>query len=157
MNPFSQTLKIFTLLFGVLVVGVFLGLNLKNVGYIPVAENNQASVASNFQDKREIVVDLLIDYGNGDLQAFSAELLLQDDTVLDLLYAIERRRGIALETRNFLGLGMFIEAIHGVRNTNNFYWQYWVNGKYAEIGAGQYVLQDGDEVLWKRTDQYPNK
>ena len=154
MNLFSQTLKIFTLLFGVLMVGVFLGLSLENVGYIPVADNNQASLASSFENKKRIAVDLIIDYGNGDLQSFPTETLLQGDTVLDLLYAIERRRGIALETRNFLGLGMFIEAIHGVHNTNNFYWQYWVNGKYAEIGAGQYVLQDGDEILWKRSNQY---
>ncbi|MCH7604849.1 DUF4430 domain-containing protein [Patescibacteria group bacterium] len=157
MNSFNQTLKIFALLFGVLMLGVFLGLSLENVGYIPGVEDNQASVASSIEHREEIAVDLLIDYGNGDLQSFSAELLFQGDTVLDLLYAMEKRRGIALETRNFLGLGMFIEAIHGVRNTNNFYWQYWVNGKYAEIGAGQYVLQDRDEVLWKRTNQYPNE
>lgn len=99
----------------------------------------------------EIVTNVTIDYGNGDIQAFPSEVLLEGSSALDQLKAIERRHGILIESRTFPGIGIFIEGIHGVRNTNVSYWQYWVNGEYAKIGAGQYMLKDGDIVLWKRT------
>lgn len=99
----------------------------------------------------EIVTNLTIDYGNGDVQSFPNEMLLEGNSVLDQLKLIERRHGIIIESRAFFGIGIFIEGIHGVRNTNVSYWQYWVNGEYAKIGATQYILKDGDDVLWKRT------
>lgn len=140
---FKQTLKIFLVLFGVLLFGVLLGISLADIGYVPVAS----------QEQKEILVDLSIDYGNGDTQSFPEEVLLRGSTVFDALQAIERRYGIFLETRNFPGLGVFVEAIHGVHNTNNSYWQFWVNGEYSKVGAGQYVLKDSDKVLWKRTGE----
>ncbi|MFH1584692.1 MAG: DUF4430 domain-containing protein, partial [Patescibacteria group bacterium] len=101
----------------------------------------------------EIAVDLRIDYGSGDLQSFPAESLRAGSAVLELLEALEERHGVPVETRKFSGVGVFVEAIHGVRNTESSYWQYWVNGEYAKVGAGQYKLRDGDEVLWKRTGE----
>lgn len=29
------------------------------------------------------------------------------------------------------------------------FWAFYVNGKQAEVGAGSYVLQDGDKIEWK--------
>lgn len=153
-SKFNQTFKLFLILFGVFVFGVLIGLFLADIGYVSVGQQNFASIATS-QENQEIRVDLAIDYGNGDLQAFPGELLRQGDTVLDLLENLERGEGIILEKRNFPGLGVFIEAIHGVHNTNQSYWQFWVNGEYAKVGAAQYVLKDGDEVLWKRTGEYP--
>lgn len=150
---FKQTLKVFLAFVGVLLFGVLLGVSLANIGYIPVGENNTASVSALQERQTEIQVDLALDYGNGDVQTFSQEALREGATVLDLLERLELRQGIALEKRNFPGLGVFIEGIHGVRNTNNFYWQFWVNGEYSKVGAGQYVLKDGDKVLWKRTNE----
>lgn len=152
-SKFNQTFKLFLILFGVFVFGVLIGLFLADIGYVSVGQQNLASFATS-RENQEIRVDASIDYGNGDIQAFSGELLRQGDTVLDLLENLERREGIALEKRNFPGLGIFIEAIHGVHNTNNSYWQFWVNGEYAQIGAGQYGLKDGDKVLWKRTSEF---
>ncbi|MBI2577646.1 MAG: DUF4430 domain-containing protein [Candidatus Wildermuthbacteria bacterium] len=111
---------------------------------IPVDGENEA-----------ISVSLKIDYGNGDVQAFASENIVAGNTVWQLLQALERRHGIILETRNFAGVGIFVEGINGIRNTNTQYWQYWVNGEYAKVGAGQYKLKNGDEVLWKRTSERP--
>lgn len=101
----------------------------------------------------EIVTHIVIDYGNGDTQAFPNEVLLKGSSTLNQLEAIERRHGILIETREFGGIGTFVEGIHGVRNTNTAYWQYWINGEYAKIGATQYILENEDEVLWKRTSE----
>lgn len=143
---FRRVLFVYSILFAVLVSGVLLGVYLVNVGYVPI-EKLPASI------QQEIAVDLTIDYAADDLQSFPSQILVGESTVLDLLELLEKRHGVPIETRNFPGLGQFIEAIHGVHNTNNLYWQYWVNDEYAKVGASQYVLQDGDTVLWKRTDQ----
>lgn len=143
---FRKTLKLFALLFGVLAFGVLLGVSLSDMGYAPTGAQNAST---------EILVDLTIDYGDGDEQSFPGVMTRHGDTVLGLLEVLERQEGIAIEKRNFPGLGIFIEAIQGVHNTNNSYWQFWVNGEYSKVGAGQYELKDGDTVLWKRTNERP--
>jgi hypothetical protein len=147
---FRQTVKIFVALFGVLVFGVLLGVTLAHIGYVPVSPDTNAGAAAQ-EDRTAIIVDLVVDYGNGDTQIFSGEKLRAGDSVLDLL----ERSGAALEKRNFPGMGLFIEAINGVHNSNNYYWQYWVNGEYAKVAAKQYELHHGDKVLWKRTNELP--
>ena len=142
---FRQTVKLFAVLFGVLAFGVLLGVSLVDMGYMPTGVPGTGE---------EIRVDLAIDYGNGDEQSFPELLARESDTVLDLLETLERQNGITIEKRSFSGLGVFIEAIHGVHNTNNSYWQFWVNGEYSKVGAGQYELKEGDTVLWKRTGEF---
>ncbi len=150
---FQKTLVIFGILFGVFVFGTLFGLFLAGIGYIPVAKENKSQIDA---EQKEIIVDLAIDYGNGDIQSFPNETFQAGNTVFGLLQTLERKHGILIETRNFPGLGVFIEAIHGVHNTNNSYWQFWVNGEYAQVGAGQYKLEEGDEVLWRRTSEKPD-
>ena len=147
---FRKTLKLFAVLFGVLSFGVLLGVSLADMGYVPTP-----TVPSGQADREEIQVDLSIDYGNGNEQSFPGQFVGRGDTVLDLLGILELQNGITIEKRNFPGLGVFVEAIHGVRNTNNSYWQFWVNDEYSKIGAGEYILKDGDKVLWKRTNERP--
>ena len=147
-------MRFFAMLFGVLFFVVLIGFSLQETEYL----QSSAQLIEKSQNTEKISVDIEIDYGNGlpgqgDVQAFVGEALFAGDTVLDLLYSLEEEQGVAIETRNFPGLGQFIEAIHGVHNTNNSYWQYWVNDEYAKVGAGQYVLKDDDYVLWRRTAQ----
>ncbi|MEK7542636.1 MAG: DUF4430 domain-containing protein [Patescibacteria group bacterium] len=150
---FTQKIKIFGIFSGVLCFGVLLGVALVNIGYIPLVERDVVPTPVLQESDKEIRIDLTIDYGNGDTQTFPQEVLQDGSTVLDLLESLERRQGVVLQKRNFPGLGVFIEGIHGVHNTNNSYWQFWVNGEYSKVGAGQYVLKEGDRVLWKRTSE----
>lgn len=144
-TKFKQTSKFFGILFGVFVMGVLLGVFLVDTQYVPAAQDSLP--------RGDIAVDVTIDYGNGDIQSFSDEVLQEGDSVLNVFSVLESRHGVSTERRNFPGMGVFIEAIHGVHNANNFYWQYWVNNEYARVAAGQYVLHDGDQVLWKRTGE----
>lgn len=153
-SQFKQKLNIFGVFSGILVFGVLLGVALVNIGFITLADRNVASLPVLQEPEGEIVVDLTIDYGDGDIQTFPRETLAIGATVLDVLEKLEKERGIALQKRNFPGLGVFIEGIHGVHNTNNAYWQFWVNETYSQVGAGQYALKDGDKVLWKRTGEF---
>lgn len=46
--------------------------------------------------------------------------------------------------------GWYVKAIDGVAEDTDAgkYWMYAVNGKAAEVGAGEYELKDGDQVTW---------
>lgn len=49
-----------------------------------------------------------------------------------------------------------IDAINGVRDgQGGFFWQYWVNDEYGQVGADRYILQDGDRILWRHTTYPP--
>jgi hypothetical protein len=39
-------------------------------------------------------------------------------------------------------------------NGPNSGWMYLVNGEYAETGLAEYVLEDGDSIVWHYTDDY---
>lgn len=45
----------------------------------------------------------------------------------------------------------FVTSING-RNADikkREFWEFLVNGKQAEVGAGTYKIQNGDEIIWK--------
>ena len=46
--------------------------------------------------------------------------------------------------------GPFVDSINGVQGgTNGKYWAFYVNGKQSNVGANDYVTQDGDTLEWK--------
>jgi len=48
--------------------------------------------------------------------------------------------------------GFFVTMINGSTNGDGGrYWQYWVNGAYANLAADHLALHDHDAVLWKFT------
>lgn len=96
-------------------------------------------------------VSLMIDYGNGSLDTFSMELT-EETSVFDLLQKAAATKEIELDYKDYGGeMGVFLEAIGGVANnmSENTFWQYWLNNKYAQIGPGQQRLSSGDHIVWK--------
>ncbi len=88
-------------------------------------------------------VEQTIDYGNSTLVVSSD---LTGNTVFDLL------NQTAAVTFTEYAYGKFILSINGVENNannNGYFWQYWVNDELAPVAADNYVLSDGDYVLWK--------
>jgi len=136
-------------------VGVLVGFLFSGIGSAPVVEETQAPVGDVQEEQKEITVELTIDDGDKSIQTFSGGVLTKGDTVLDLLYAMEERHGLVVKKRDFPGMGVFIEGIGGIENSNDTYWQYWVNDEHAKVAAGEYILEDGDQVLWKRTNERP--
>lgn len=49
-----------------------------------------------------------------------------------------------------LGLGNFVNEINGVKGTPGKYWIYYVNGKEPSVGVSNYILKDGDSILWSQ-------
>lgn len=97
-----------------------------------------------------IIVDLMIDYQDGRVETYNNITMDKDYTVFDLL-----RTTLENNEVNFIyddgNLGAFIKQIGDKENDYGAleYWQYWINGEYAKVGASSYVLQDGDMIEWK--------
>ena len=34
----------------------------------------------------------------------------------------------------------------------NKYWQFWVNDEYAKVGVSAYIVEAGDKIKWKFTN-----
>ncbi|MBI3589174.1 MAG: DUF4430 domain-containing protein [Candidatus Liptonbacteria bacterium] len=68
------------------------------------------------------------------------------------LFDLISKTDLKLETKNFPPLGRMIVSVNGFKNgEGGKYWQYWVNGKYAEVGVSSYKPQPGDLIEWKFT------
>lgn len=51
--------------------------------------------------------------------------------------------------------GLMIDSINGLAAEGNSFWSFLVNGEWANVGAGGYVLQPGDEITFKYETYVP--
>lgn len=49
-----------------------------------------------------------------------------------------------IETKEFPGLGQFVQSIEGVTPDSSHYWAFYVNGQSSNVGASQYTAKKGD-------------
>ncbi|MBU7034812.1 MAG: DUF4430 domain-containing protein [Theionarchaea archaeon] len=47
--------------------------------------------------------------------------------------------------------GGFVISVNGVSQnpSDNIYWMYYINGEPAQVGAADYTVQEGDEIVWR--------
>ena len=45
--------------------------------------------------------------------------------------------------------GPYIVSIKGLEQGDNYYWNYYVNGEYAQVGVSQQEIKDGDVYTFK--------
>lgn len=84
-------------------------------------------------------------------------VLREGDTVFNILDRTARYNKIQLEyqgaDRNLLGT-VYIQGIHYLYEFScgaGSGWVYSVNGQFPNCGCGEYVLSDGDEIVWYYT------
>ncbi len=58
---------------------------------------------------------------------------------------------ISFSTKNFSGLGQFVEEINGIKNSPNtgFYWTFYINNQEAKVGISNYIIKPNDLITWK--------
>ncbi|MFH1522344.1 MAG: DUF4430 domain-containing protein [Patescibacteria group bacterium] len=108
-------------------------------------------------EKQEVVQEkdkasLIVDYGDNQVDVYNDILINDGDTVFKILEQVSSKNNLELKYKDYGGgMGVFIESINGFTNDfkANRFWQYWVNGEYAKIGASSYGLENGDVVEWK--------
>ncbi len=143
----KTSFKIFVLSI-VLVGGIFLIQNLANLQKI-----GQSSIEDKESQKVQvgITVNLELDFGNGNIKAFDDIKLEEGKTVFDLLKKVTQENNLEFSFKEYPGLGVFVESIDGISNDAkiNKWWQYWVNGEYAQAGASIYKFKNSDLIEWK--------
>lgn len=78
-------------------------------------------------------------------------------TALELLTSLSEQHGFTLRTKEYVGLGSLVELIGMYENgMDGKYWQYYVNGALAPVGASAYEVHSGDIVVWKFTIPDPS-
>lgn len=98
---------------------------------------------------------LVLDFGDGRVEKFEAINFVEGDSLFEFMKKTLPERNIKIAYENYSGLGALIAEIGGRKNgENGKYWQYWVNGNYAQVGASSYLLHPGDIIEWKFTDQW---
>jgi len=72
-------------------------------------------------------------------------------SVTDFLFECANKNGFNVETEYWEGYdSFFIIEINNIKNGNDGkYWQYYVNGDYADMGCSKYYLDDNDIVEWR--------
>ncbi|MCU0679256.1 MAG: DUF4430 domain-containing protein [Planctomycetes bacterium] len=102
-----------------------------------------------------ITASLSVDKGAGEPASFENITIPATSTVFSFLKEMTAANDIDLQYKDYGGdLGVMVEAINGAVNdfAANRYWQYWLNGQYALVGASGQALKDGDKVEWKFTE-----
>lgn len=88
-------------------------------------------------------------YSNGEKKSYEAEADGKEN-LFDLLKKEMMRAGTEFVYQEYPGLGVMIKQIGDKQNgEDGKYWQFWVNGKFAAVGAGEYVVKPGDVVEWR--------
>jgi hypothetical protein len=69
---------------------------------------------------------------------------VQGQTALALLKAKHD-----VQTKTYKGLGEQVISIDGVKPDKHHFWAFYVNGKFASVGAGVYKTKNTDTIAWK--------
>lgn len=116
-----------------------------------IIDENQANKDKIEPPKAQEQVSLIINFGENNVKSFDNIEMSDDITVFELLKKTTSANNLDFKYTESGGLGAFVEAINGSKNDfkNNKFWQYWVNNKFALVGASSYLLKAGDVVEWK--------
>ena len=53
------------------------------------------------------------------------------------------------KAKYFSSLGYQINEINGKKENAGYYWTFYINSKYSNIGASSYKLKEGDVIEWR--------
>ncbi len=83
-------------------------------------------------------------------QQYSADII-SGGTVYDLMTTLQNKGEFSFKSKEYAGLGQFIEEINGLANNprQGQYWIYYINGQSADRGVSNYILKLNDIINWK--------
>lgn len=75
----------------------------------------------------------------------------KNTTVADLLFECANKYNFSIKKEFFQGYdSIFITSINNIENgEDDKYWQYYINGEYADEGCSSIVIDDNDIVEWR--------
>lgn len=97
---------------------------------------------------------VLVDFDDGRITTYADIPMTAGGSVWQLMETLQRTRSLAIESKDFGSeLGVLVTGIDGVLNdaAADRFWHYWVNLRFAQVGASAYRVNPGDQVMWKYT------
>lgn len=139
--------------------------NLKNkffylslLSLVLVGCSNQTAVEESPAEMQEEATEAVEDVEGGEVEEITAEvsIVVDGEEQEDLNQSLQVKQDTILleamdEAYDLEGEDGFITAIEGHEQDpdNNKYWLYSVNGEDAPVGAGEYEIQDNDQIEWR--------
>lgn len=136
---------------GILILAIVLGSGSRQSVTPPAqTENSPASQSPVSSENR---FTLQIDFGGSAEKISQSPDFRSGENLLDAMF----KTNLKIETKTYAGLGSIIESINDFKSgTGGKYWQYWVNGKYSQVGVSAYKIQPDDLIEWRFTNDNPN-
>lgn len=133
-------MKINKLLISIATLGVLL-VGCSNEPSDTMQQESSQSVATKAEDSIGVVIEV-----TNDSEAISSHQIITSEGTT-LLEAMKDN------DVNFEESEGFISSIDNVEQSpeENKYWVYTVNGEQVSVGANEYKLQEGDNVVWELT------
>ena len=77
--------------------------------------------------------------------------VLPNSTAYQVMNQLKQENKLSFSTKNFSGLGYFIEEINGIKNSpsTGFYWTLYINNQEAKVGISNYTVKPNDTLTWK--------
>ena len=97
---------------------------------------------------QQVMVNLLVDFGNGRVISYTAVELNPNDTAYSLLIKKMTETNSEVRAKKY-DYGIMVDSIDNIAASNTFFWSYLVNGQTGSVAADKYLLKDGDRVEWK--------
>lgn len=110
------------------------------------------ALSERVSELENLIVGCEVNIDNGEATTTRIVYLTRGATALEAL-----RRVAVVETQYYAGLGEFIVSINGLANDSStgkyWMWYLWYENegtwKYAKVGAGDYVLEGSENILFK--------
>ncbi|MEM2321339.1 MAG: hypothetical protein QXS79_05610 [Candidatus Bathyarchaeia archaeon] len=115
-----------------------------------VADLEDLTIKVNVLEKLTMKVNILIDYGNGTLIWYNGTSVPRETNVLMATKVIA-----VVEGKEYPEMGIFVEAINGVRNEGGKYWIWYMwnpkkkDWEWGPVASDKYILHEGDTIMWK--------
>lgn len=141
--PKPKKILLLLALIAIIGIGAFFAFSEKNKKN--TAENNPPSAPK--KNIQKFKATLKINTGKDTLEY--AESVEKGVSGFEVLKKNSEEKGFSLEYKE-TAQGIFIEEINGVKNNpgTNQYWMYAVNGKMANVGISQYIIEEDSVIEW---------
>lgn len=93
------------------------------------------------EDTVNTAIEEAIDSPETQQTEFEFTATMSGQIALELLEA-----NVTIETQEFGDAGKFVTSINGLVGNNQNYWAFYLNDEYAQQGASQTILEEGDRV-----------
>lgn len=114
---------------------------IQNAGKPEDYVSSQTRSASTQEQPRGLTVYQIVQGSNVNRPSYQ---VTENTTALALLKTSHQ-----VDTKNYGSLGDMVVSIDGVAARVDQFWAFYVNGKLANVGAGNYILKNNDKIEWK--------